>query len=141
MLGKRVSFRREFGELWESVYVDNEVATYRNFAFVLRDVWVHVHAEATLAFNGRTNLMASHGADGSVVLGNLRGCLTDLYVWDRALLSEVRDLVYSGFNYLHPSNADVMGMVGGWPMEEGQGNRVADVSGQQEEAWLSGVQQ
>eukprot|EP00854_Cymbomonas_tetramitiformis_P007687 gene7687-9150_t len=87
------------GLLWERLFVDG-VSMEVSFESLPIGVWTHLHFEAHHAFSDDLNFM-SHVVEGDVDyhVGNLKGLLAEVYLWDRWVLNYELAQMLLGFDY------------------------------------------
>ncbi|KAK3287837.1 hypothetical protein CYMTET_4673 [Cymbomonas tetramitiformis] len=112
------------GLLWERLFVDG-VSMEVSFESLPIGVWTHLHFEAHHAFSDDLNFM-SHVVEGDVDyhVGNLKGLLAEVYLWDRWVLNYELAQMLLGFDY---QMLPLQGLVAVYALEEGEGKRAYDV--------------
>lgn len=116
---------RGVGSLWGSILLDGSLAL-RSFAYVPSERWAHIYMETTTPnFAGNFVMMSDRSATGSAWSGSLQACLTDLAVWNRALLPFETSIISSAFKYNDPGLSSLLAY---YAMEETQGSIIKDRS-------------
>lgn len=117
------AFLSSTGDAWRRLYQDGEELPSRSMSSLSTDRWVHVHIEASQAMDARMHLMANLAARGITFSGNLKGCLSEVYVWNQVLNGMQLRAITNGFNYRDPR---LQILVAHYPMEEGKDGRIRD---------------
>lgn len=91
---------RRTGSAWASLHV-NGAASAVQWSSVLEEQWVHLHMETlpSSPLDLGLTLMASAEATGSQFAGNLKGLLSEVYLWSRPLLEYEFAVIAMGFQY------------------------------------------
>eukprot|EP00976_Prorocentrum_cordatum_P110640 1195236-Prorocentrum_minimum.AAC.1 len=115
--------RSGIGESWPTVYIDGVQSTSRAWTSIPKGSWTNLHLEAEASFRGVIYLMSRvSGASG-----NTRGTLSEVAVWNRALLPwEAIWIATHDINEPFPYQPNG-GLIAYFTMEEAFGSRVLDI--------------